>query len=68
MVNDLLQTHKCYLNEINYLFEQNIKINGLCHITGGGLYNNLKRVVPSKLSIQINEEKILNNTPEVFSF
>ena len=28
----------------------------------------MKRVVPSKLSIQINEEKILNHMPEVFSF
>ena len=39
------------------LVENNL-INGCANITGGGLINNLIRVIPNKLSLNINLESI----------
>ena len=50
---ELLQPHKSYLNEIKTLWNCGIKINGLCHITGGGFYDNLPRVLPEGLGVNI---------------
>ena len=33
-------------------------INGCANITGGGLKDNLKRIIPEKLSARINLEKV----------
>ena len=38
----------------------------MAHITGGGLENNKKRVIPEGLSINIDKESIV--IPEVFNF
>ena len=55
IMNKLLKPHKCYLNDIknfiNMYGYDNIK--GMCHITGGGLYNNLKRIIPNNLNINL---------------
>ena len=37
---------------------KNNLINGCANITGGGLINNLVRIVPEQLCININLEKI----------
>lgn len=52
VMEDLLQPHRSYLNEV---IEINKKYNlsGMCHITGGGLTDNLKRIIPSYLSINL---------------
>ncbi len=65
-IDRLLKPHKCYLNEIKLLKENNIIINGMAHITGGGLENNIKRVIPENLSININKDEII--IPEIFNF
>uniref|UniRef100_A0A6C0KEH8 phosphoribosylformylglycinamidine cyclo-ligase n=1 Tax=viral metagenome TaxID=1070528 RepID=A0A6C0KEH8_9ZZZZ len=51
---DLLNVHRCYIDEINLLRENNISIHGLCHITGGGLKDNPPRVLPDNLTIEYN--------------
>ena len=33
-----------------------IEIKGLCHITGGGFYDNLPRVLPDNLAVDLNVE------------
>ena len=47
------------MNDIHQLWDEGIIINGLCHITGGGFYDNLPRVLPEgygvNLSIKIPE-------------
>ena len=65
-IDSLLKPHKCYLEEINLLKQNDIIINGMAHITGGGLFNNIKRVLPDNLSVNITKELIL--VPEVFNF
>lgn len=44
----LLAVHKSYLHPINKLMEQ-VKVNGMAHITGGGLYDNVPRVLPNNV-------------------
>ena len=52
----LLNPHKSYLKEILKLKESGIKIGGLCHITGGGFYDNIPRVLSENLSVELNLE------------
>ncbi len=51
--DELLQPHRCYLPEINALRHQ-IRIKGMAHITGGGLLDNLPRVLPEQLSARLD--------------
>ena len=45
------------MNELNKINKKKL-INGCANITGGGLLDNLIRVIPQKLSININLSKI----------
>lgn len=63
IVDTLLTPHKCYINEVKEfinLFGYDV-LHGMCHITGGGLYENLERVVKSN-SFKINID--YNRFPE----
>lgn len=46
-----------YVNEILELCDKNL-INACANITGGGLIDNLKRVIPDGLNIEIDKNKI----------
>jgi len=52
----LLAIHRPYLREVTTLWEAGVPIHALAHITGGGLYDNLPRVLPSGLSAAIRRE------------
>jgi len=54
---ELLKPTKIYVKEVNFLNEKRL-INGCANITGGGLINNLIRVVPKNLCLNINLEEI----------
>lgn len=62
MINDrkfidvILEPHRCYYNSIKDLFRNNI-INGLAHITGGGIKENLNRILPKDLDAVIDLAK-----------
>ena len=43
----LLRPHVCYWPAIRLMLEQELPIHGMAHITGGGWYDNLARVLPS---------------------
>jgi phosphoribosylaminoimidazole synthetase/phosphoribosylamine--glycine ligase len=45
--------HKPYYHEIIHLLENNMKIHGLCHITGGGLIDNPPRILPEHLKMNL---------------
>ncbi len=45
----LLAIHRCYFNPIRLLWDTGIDIRGLAHITGGGVIDNLPRILPSDL-------------------
>jgi len=63
--NELLKPTKIYVKEILNLHKKNL-INGCANITGGGLEDNIKRVIPEGLTANINLNKI--KTKKIFSW
>ena len=55
--NELLKPTKIYVKEINKLNDKKL-INGCANITGGGLIENLTRVIPNKFCLNIDLSKI----------
>jgi len=51
--NQLLRVHISYYPFIKEI-TQSVKINGIAHITGGGLYENIIRLIPDTLKIKID--------------
>ena len=54
---ELLKPTKIYVKELLKLINRNL-INGCANITGGGISDNIKRVVPNNLIAEINLNKI----------
>ena len=54
---ELLRPTKIYVKEILSLINKNL-INGCANITGGGLPDNLTRIIPNNLCAEIDLEKI----------
>ena len=57
LAEELLKPTKIYVKEILNLTNRNL-INGCANITGGGLADNLKRILPNNLSAEINLIKV----------
>ena len=62
---NLIEPTKIYVKEILNLIENNL-LNGCANITGGGLADNIKRVIPYKLCANIDLSKI--KPLEIFSW
>jgi len=54
---ELLKPTKIYVKEVLSLIKKNL-INGCANITGGGIGDNVKRIIPEKLTANINLNKI----------
>ena len=54
---ELIKPTKIYVNEILDLIDKDL-INGCANITGGGLPDNIKRIIPDKLCAEINLNQI----------
>ena len=54
---ELIKPTKIYVNEILHLIEHSL-LNGCANITGGGLADNIKRIIPDKLCADINLDKV----------
>ena len=54
---DLIKPTKIYVKELNKINEKKL-INGCANITGGGLLNNMIRIMPDKLCLNIDLSKI----------
>ena len=59
--SELLKPTKIYVDEVLKLIDQNL-INGCANITGGGLSDNIKRIIPDKMiaNIDLNQIKTLS--------
>ena len=53
-INVLLEPHRSYLPDFNAIESAGVKINGLVHITGGGLVENPPRVLSDELAMSID--------------
>ena len=60
---ELIKPTKIYVNDVLKLIYKDL-INGCANITGGGLKDNIKRIIPNKLCAEIDLKKI--NTLEIF--
>jgi len=63
--NELIKPTKIYVNEVLNLINKNI-LNGCANITGGGLKENIKRIIPNNLCAEIDLNKI--NTLKIFKW
>ena len=61
---ELLTPTKIYVPEILSLLDQKIEIHGLANITGGGLEENVPRIIPEGLCARIEKEKV--RIPDIF--
>ena len=62
---ELLKPTKIYVKEVLKLIDKDL-INGCANITGGGLADNIKRIIPENLVAEINLDKI--NTSKIFKW
>ncbi len=60
---ELLKATRIYTDPVYELVEK-FNIKGLCHITGGGFYENIPRMLPEGLEVHIDTKDI--NTPTIF--
>jgi len=57
---EYLKIHKSYVNPVLDCLKQGIHIHGIAHITGGGFYDNIERILPKEVYALINKyRKIL---------
>jgi phosphoribosylformylglycinamidine cyclo-ligase len=61
----LLAVHRSYLPEAEALWADGIPLRALAHITGGGLYDNLPRVLPAGLGALVRRGSW--DVPPIFS-
>lgn len=62
-IDVVMRPHKCYYKLVRDLFDSP-GLKGLAHITGGGIQDNLNRILPDDLDASIDLNLI--RTPEVF--
>ena len=63
--NSLIAPTKIYVKLIN-IIKKKIKIKGIAHITGGGFYENINRIIPSGCDALIDRESW--KIPDIFKF
>jgi phosphoribosylformylglycinamidine cyclo-ligase len=54
--NILLEPTKIYTRAIEALINNKIYPKSMAHITGGGFYDNIKRVIPNNVNVMINSD------------
>jgi phosphoribosylamine--glycine ligase / phosphoribosylformylglycinamidine cyclo-ligase len=63
IINTLLTPHKCYLNEVKEFIDifGYESLHAMCHITGGGIYDNIDRIITKESNlnydIDVNSDK-----------
>ena len=62
---ELLGPTRIYVSPVLHLLEK-YKILGIAHITGGGLIENVPRILPERLSVEINSDSWPK--PSIFAF
>jgi phosphoribosylformylglycinamidine cyclo-ligase len=53
MIYDLCVPHRSYLKEYQQIENNGITVHGMAHITGGGIRDNIMRVIPDGMEIEL---------------
>ena len=62
---ELLKPTRIYVRPVKTLLESGLKVKGISHITGGGLYENVPRMLPEGVCAEIQISQI--PVPPIFS-
>lgn len=62
----LLEPTQIYVKQLLELLDSAVEVNGIAHITGGGLMENISRVIPEGLAINIDLSTW--ESPEIFEW
>ncbi len=62
---ELLRVHRPYLNSVLPLVDASV-VNGISHITGGGIIGNTSRIVPDNMELNIDWDSW--ERPPIFEF
>lgn len=62
---ELLKPTRIYVRPVKMLLESGLKIKGISHITGGGLYENVPRMLPDGICAEIRTSAI--PVPPIFT-
>ena len=62
----LLRPHICYYPAVRQAMAENLALDGIAHITGGGLYDNVPRILPEGVGVRFNVSKL--PVPPIFSY
>lgn len=62
----LLAVHKSFLKPVGAVLDSGIAVHGMAHITGGGFYDNIPRVLPADKNVTIDAASW--EVPAVFKF
>jgi len=54
MIDALLEPHRCYVPHVDRMLEAGVAPKALAHITGGGLFENVPRVLPDRLRAEFD--------------
>lgn len=60
----LLAPHRCYTNAVLPLLDE-FSVKGMVHITGGGFYDNIPRILPADCSVTLDRR--LWSVPPIFT-
>lgn len=63
---ELLVPTKIYVKAIKHLLKNNIDIKGMCHITGGGFFENVPRMLKENQGVSIDIKSFPR--PKIFDF
>jgi len=63
--DELIRPTKIYVKELSLINEKNL-INGCANITGGGLVDNIQRIIPKNLCAEINLNRV--KTLKIFTW
>lgn len=64
--NYLLTPTKLYYRPISEIMKNKVGLHGIAHITGGGFYGNINRIIPDNMDAFIKKGSW--EIPEVFNF
>ncbi|MBE6376234.1 MAG: phosphoribosylformylglycinamidine cyclo-ligase [Lentisphaerae bacterium] len=54
----LLHPHICYYPAIRQVMDEGVALDGIAHITGGGLYDNVPRILPADVSVKFDPKAL----------
>lgn len=63
--DELLEPHRCYANPVQAILNE-FDVHAMAHITGGGFYDNLPRVIPPDCQIMLERRSWV--TPPIFNY